>query len=84
MRKKYLTISKVKGGQFVKYNVNDLVKFANYLNTNFGGFLYINVYEWTKKGDGKQIASYTKNAPPKSAHPKPYHEVIRPKTKNPQ
>jgi hypothetical protein len=64
MQKKYKVIAKVDSDKFVKYNVNNLVKFAEFLDINFQGWRWFNVFEYTKDGTGKQITSFTnKNRP---------------------
>ena len=65
--KKYKVIAKVNGGQFVRYNVNNLRLFAAFLDRRFGGFYYFNVYRYTKDGSGEQIANFTKHRRPTSA-----------------
>jgi hypothetical protein len=64
MQKKYKVIAKVDNDKFVKYNVNNLVLFAQFLDNNFQGWRWFNVYEYTKDSTGKQIANFTsKNRP---------------------
>lgn len=59
--KKYKVIAKVSNDKFVKYNVNNLKSFANFLDTNFNGWRWFNVFD---KSTGEQITSYTtKNRP---------------------
>lgn len=63
-KKKYKVIAKVGGEKFVKYNVNNLILFAEFLDANFGGWRWFNVYEYKREGDGLQLASFTtKNRP---------------------
>ena len=62
--KKYKVIAKVGPAQvgasgFVRYNVNDLVKFADFLDQNFAGWRWFNVYRYTKDGTGEQLANFT-------------------------
>jgi hypothetical protein len=57
--KKYKVIAKVDNEKFVKYNVNNLVMFAKFLDTHFQGWRWFNVYEYTKDSTGKQLANYT-------------------------
>lgn len=62
--KKYKVIAKVGNESFVKYNVNNLLMFAKFLDASFPDWRYFNVYEYTKEGNGTQIANYTtKNRP---------------------
>jgi len=64
MTKKYKVIAKINNDKFVKYNVNNLVKFSAFLDREFGGFMWFNVYQYTKNGNGEQLANYTnKNRP---------------------
>jgi len=66
--KKYKVIAKVDNDKFVKYNVNNLVLFAQFLDTNFKGWRWFNVYEYTKEGTGKQITSFTSKNRPNSRY----------------
>ena len=62
--KKYKVIVKVEKDKFVKYNVNNLLLFTEFLDVNFSGWRWFNVFEYTKDGDGSQLASFTtKNRP---------------------
>lgn len=64
--KKYKVIAKVNNEKFVKYNVNNLLLFTKFLDTNFVGWRFFNVFEYTKDSTGTQIASFTsKNRPTK-------------------
>jgi hypothetical protein len=58
-KKKYKVIAKVENDKFVKYNVNNLLLFAEFLDTNFKGWRWFNVYEYKKEGDGVQLANFT-------------------------
>ena len=63
-KKKYKVIAKVENDKFVKYNVNNLLLFTQFLDTNFNGWRWFNVYEYKKESDGSQIGSFTtKNRP---------------------
>lgn len=66
--KKYKVIAKVRGGKFVKYNVNNLLLFTAFLDREFGGFAYFNVYRYTKDSSGEQLASFTTNNRPGAAY----------------
>ncbi len=66
--KKYKIIAKVSNEKFVKYNVNNLILFADFLDKNFAGWRWFNVYEYTKDGNGKQLANYTVNNRPLSRY----------------
>jgi len=62
--KKYKVIAKINNDKFVKYNVSNLVKFTEFLDREFGGFCWFNVYRYTKNSKGEQLASFTnKNRP---------------------
>lgn len=68
MEKKYRVIAKVGNNEngtakCVKYNVNDLVKFSQFLDTNFSGWRWFNVYS---KETRLQIGNFTKNRRPTS------------------
>lgn len=67
MTKKYKVIAKVSNDKFVKYNVNNLQKFAAFLDREFGGFRWFNVYKYQKNGKGEQLGSFTSNNRPTSA-----------------
>lgn len=64
MKKKYKVIAKVDSDKFVKYNVNDLLKFTSFLDRKFENWRWFNVYEYRKKEDGLQIGSFTKKNRP--------------------
>ena len=67
MIKKYKVIAKVGNDKFVKYNVNNLVKFTAFLDRKFTDWRYFNVYRYTKDSSGKQLGNFTKNNKPKKA-----------------
>lgn len=63
-KKKYKVIAKVGNEKFVKYNVNNLFKFTEFLDREFSGWRWFNVYEYSREGNAKQIANFTsKNRP---------------------
>lgn len=63
-KKKYKVIAKVDNEKFVKYNVNNLLKFCEFLDKEFSGWRWFNVYRYSSDGLGEQIANYTtKNRP---------------------
>jgi hypothetical protein len=64
MKQEYLCIAKVGPKKFVKYHVNNLLKFTAFLDKDWSGWTYFNVFN--KKG-GDQIASFTKNDRPSNA-----------------
>ena len=66
--KKYKVIAKVDNNKFVKYNVNNLVLFARFLDKKFQGWRWFNVYEYTKDSTGKQIGNFTNKNRPKNKH----------------
>lgn len=68
MKKKYKVIAKVSNEKFVKYNVNNLILFTDFLDKNFSGWRWFNVYEYTKDGNGKQLGNYTINNRPTSRY----------------
>lgn len=59
MGKKYKVIAKVDSDKFVKYNVNNLVKFAEFLDVKFTGWRWFNVFRYEKSGNGEQLGSFT-------------------------
>lgn len=63
-KKKYKVIAKVDNEKFVKYNVNNLLLFTEFLDVNFNGWRWFNVFEYTKEGTGSQIASFTTKSRP--------------------
>lgn len=63
-KKKYKVIAKVDSEKFVKYNVNDLLKFSLFLDNNFPEWRWFNVYDYVKDSSGGQIGSFTKNKRP--------------------
>ena len=58
-KKKYKVIAKVEKDKFVKYNVNNLLLFTEFLDVNFNGWRWFNVFEYTKDNNGSQLASFT-------------------------
>lgn len=58
-KKKYKVIAKVENDKFVKYNVNNLLLFTEFLDVNFNGWRWFNVYEYTKESNGTQLANFT-------------------------
>jgi len=65
--KKYKVIAKVGNDKFVKYNVNNLIKFAQFLDKNFSDWRWFNVYKYQKDSKGEQVANFTSSNRPKSA-----------------
>ena len=65
--KKYKVIAKVGSDDFVKYNVNNLKKFASFLDKSFPNWRWFNVYEYKKDGKGQQLGNFTKNNRPRTA-----------------
>lgn len=63
-KKKYKIIAKVDDNKFVKYNVNNLLLFTEFLDINFSGWRWFNVFEYTKEGNGLQLGSFTTKGRP--------------------
>ncbi len=63
MEKKFRCIVKVDKDHFVKYHVNDLLKFTDFLDGNFPSWRFFNVYS---KKTSQQLANFTKNKKPQS------------------
>lgn len=62
--KKYRVIAKVGDEHFVKYRVNDLVKFTSFLDQMWPTWRWFNVHEYREGENGPQIANFTaKNRP---------------------
>lgn len=57
--KKYRIIAKTSNDKFVKYNVNNLLLFTNFLDKSYPEWRWFNVYEYTVDGTGNQIGSFT-------------------------
>lgn len=57
MSKTYKVIAKVSNHKFVKYNVNNLISFTTFLDKNFKGWRWFNVYDKKTK---VQLTSFTK------------------------
>ena len=66
--KKYKVIAKVGDEKFVKYNVNNLIRFTEFLDKQFPDWRWFNVYEYTKDDTGKQIGNFSKNNRPNSRY----------------
>jgi hypothetical protein len=62
-KKKYKIIVKVNNDKFVKYNVNNLLLFTQFLDKNFSGWRWFNVYNMDKE----QIGSFTTKKRPTSS-----------------
>jgi hypothetical protein len=58
--KKYKVIAKVDSEKFVKYNVNNLLLFAGFLDKSFPLWRWFNVYDST----GNQIDNFTSKSRP--------------------
>ena len=65
--KKYRVIAKVGNKDFVKYKVNNLVKFTKFLDDKFPNWRWFNVYEYIKGNNGPQLGNFTSKNRPKSA-----------------
>lgn len=57
--KKYRVIAKVSSDRFVKYNVNNLIKFTAFLDKEYSSWRWFNVYLYRKGEQGEQIANFT-------------------------
>jgi hypothetical protein len=68
MSKKYKVIAKVDKDKFVKYNVNNLLLFTLFLDRNFNGWRWFNVYRYTKDGSGEQLGNFTNRNRPQSMY----------------
>lgn len=66
--KKYKVIAKVDAKKFVKYNVNDLMAFTAFLDKEFAGWRWFNVFQYNKDGDGKKLESFTNSKRPTSKY----------------
>lgn len=72
--KKYKVITKTGNNpdgsaHCVKYNVNDLVRFAAFLDASWPGWRWANVYAYRKHAQGPQLGSFTSLARPTQPHP---------------
>lgn len=61
MIKKYRVIAKVGNDKFVKYNVNNLILFTQFLDRSYEKWRWFNVYDKKTKN---QIANFTVNNRP--------------------
>lgn len=65
-KKKYRVIVKVGNEKFIRYNVNNLLKFTEYLDITFPEWRWFNVYEYVPGKIGMQLDNFTtKNRPTK-------------------
>lgn len=62
--KKYKVVAKVEDQKFVKYNVNNLLLFTQFLDKNFSDWRWFNVYNMSQE----QIANFTNKSRPTSSH----------------
>ena len=63
-RKKYTCIAKTSDDKFVKYRINDLLKFTSFLDSRWSGWRWFNVFDNRTK---IQIANFTKKSRPPSS-----------------
>jgi hypothetical protein len=61
--KKYTCIVKAGPEKFVKYRLNDLMKFTMFLDRNWSGWRWFNVFDNRTR---LQVGSFTKNQKPAS------------------
>jgi hypothetical protein len=71
--KKYRVIVKIGdnadgSARCVKYNVNDLVRFAAFLDVSWPGWRWFNVYAYQKGNPGPQLANFTNRSRPAKRH----------------
>lgn len=59
--KKYTCIVKINNDKFLKYRVDNLISFTNYLDKNWKEWKYFNVFDKKTK---KQIANFTQSKRP--------------------
>lgn len=65
-KKKYKVVAKVGNENFVKYNVNNLLKFTEFLDKEFTDWRWFNVYNYIPGVKGSQLGNFTtKNRPTK-------------------
>lgn len=65
IQKKYIVIAKINQTKFVKYRVNNLMKFSDFLKREFGGYRYFNVYD---KKTRMQLDNFSCKNPPITKH----------------
>ena len=63
--KKYNCIVKVGNDKFLKYRLNDLLKFVEFLDKEWSDWRWFNVYDKTTK---TQLANFTKEHRPHQKH----------------
>lgn len=64
-KKKYKVIAKVGPDKFVKYNVDNLIRFTAFLDRRFNDWRYFNVFD---KDTQEQLISFTKNNRPETKY----------------
>lgn len=62
--KKFVCIVKVSNDKFVKYRLNNLIKFTEFLDKNWSGWRWFNVYDNKTK---IQLSNFTSNNRPTRA-----------------
>jgi len=62
--KKYICIVKVGEARFLRYHVNDLIRFTEFLDKQFSDWRWFNVYSNSKVQKRSQVASFTRNRRP--------------------
>ena len=66
--KKFTCIAKVSNERFVRYHVNDLLLFTRFLDRQFRGWRWFNVYSYDKLRNREQVASFTNRNRPTKRH----------------
>jgi hypothetical protein len=72
-RKKYISIVKLYNkndgtAKCIKYRFNDLIKFTQFLDTNWSEWKWFNLYSNKLENKGTQLGNFTKNNKPTSKY----------------
>lgn len=66
--KKFICIVKINDQKFLRYHVNDLLKFTLFLDGKFPDWRWFNVYAYEGNNKSLQIGNFTRNDKPSHRH----------------
>lgn len=63
--KKFIVITKTAKGRVLKHTVTNLLSYMSYINREYAGMLYMNVFDYYTH---TELARFRKTDPPATAH----------------
>jgi hypothetical protein len=66
--KKFICIVKIEKDIFLRYHVNNLLLFVQFLDTKYPNWSWFNVFSNEKLKSKEQVANFTKNNRPTNKH----------------